>query len=115
MRAPAGSVLQHRRVVDAPHHLAARPVVLGDAERLPQVALVEAQRRVATAAHAERVPGARGVIVGRRRVERDAGAKRDLVADDESSQQLRPVERAPTGVREREQRRGARLRRHGPS
>jgi hypothetical protein len=53
-RAPAGSVLDHGRVVDAAHHLAPRAVVLGDAERLARSRTVETHQPGVQASRADR-------------------------------------------------------------
>jgi hypothetical protein len=78
-------------MIDAAHHLAARAVILGGAERVARALRIEAQDARADRRAAERVPGAGGVIVARGRVQRHAGAGRDLVAHHEGRDERAPV------------------------
>jgi hypothetical protein len=96
-------------MLDAAHHLAARAVILGDAERVPRRLAIELQQARGDASATERVPGAGGMIVGDAAVKGDAGADRDLIADDQSGQKLaavQPIGRdEPFGVGDGQQRR----------
>ena len=73
-RAPAGAILDHGGKVDAAHHLTARPVIFGDAQRLAGLCRIEAEAPRPDRRDAERVPRAGGVIVGGGAVGGDAGA-----------------------------------------
>jgi hypothetical protein len=78
-------------VVNAAHHLAAGPVVFGDAEGLAGAGGVEAEGAGAEGGAGDGNPGTGGVVVRGRAVEGDAGAGADLVAEDEGGQELRAV------------------------
>ena len=90
-RAPARTVLHHGRMVDAAQHLAARAVIFGGAERVARLLRREAEPSRRDRRAAERVPGAGGVIIRRRRMERDAGAERDLVAHHQRGEEAAPL------------------------
>ena len=84
--------MQHGGAVDHPHHLAARPVIFGDAEGLAQLVGAELQQPRADGGHREGVPGAGGVIVRDRAVQGDAGPRTDLIAQHQRRDRLRRVD-----------------------
>ena len=93
--APARTVLDHGRIVDAAHHLAARAVVLGNAQRLAGRCRVEPHDARADGRDPERHPGARRVIFGGRCVQRDAGADCHLVAENQMAERLGAAQPRP--------------------
>ncbi len=96
--------MQHRRRGDLAHHLAARAVILGNAERFAQLRFVKPAQACGDCRHAERIPGARGVIVAHRCMQGDAGPAGDFVADDQGRQRFRSGQVGP-GLRQRGKRR----------
>ena len=58
--------MQHRRVGDLAHHLAARTMIFGNAESLAQLIVVQVPEPRRHGGDAEPVPGAGGVVVARR-------------------------------------------------
>ena len=92
LRAPARPILEHRRVVADAQDLAAGPQILRDSERVAHALVVEPEPAPAERRARQRIPRARAVIVGDGRMQSDAGARRDLVADDDACQELAAVD-----------------------
>ena len=100
-RAHRRAVLQHRRMLDDAHQRRARAVVLGDAERVRDLLVGKPQRARADRRRGERIPRARRMHRRRARVERDARARADLVAEQHEAQELVPIVERKL-IRERE-------------
>ena len=103
-RAPADAVTYHRGMVDAAHHLAARPVVFANARRMADVFGVAVQHARDSGSDAHRRPGARGVIIGAGCVLDQTRAVADLIGGGEVGREFGPGE-ARSGLGDREQRR----------
>ena len=67
-RPHARTVMQHRGIVDLAHHLAARSVIFGDAQRLAQNRRAAATQPRAQRRNAQGVPGPGRVIIARGRM-----------------------------------------------
>ena len=98
------AVMQHRRGGDLAHHLAARAVIFGNAERLAQLPVAEPSQACRHGGHAERIPCARRMIVRHGRMQCDAGPAGDFVADGQGRQCLRSA-KVGTRLGKRRQRR----------
>ena len=68
-------------MIDAAHHLAARTVILGDSQGMAAAGAVQFKMPGTQARAGDRRPGAGGVVIGDRRVQREAGANGQLVPD----------------------------------
>src|SRR4029079_14864425 len=64
MRAPARSILHHRRIRAHAQDLTARSPILGDPQRLPQLRFGEWKEAAAERCARQRVPGAGAVAIG---------------------------------------------------
>jgi len=89
LRAPPRAVLDHRRVVDAPHHRRPRCVVLRGAQGVHGGRRVQTSETRERCRRAESVPRARAVVVPGGGVQDGAGAVRDLVAHHQRHHQVR--------------------------
>ncbi len=88
-------------MLDDAHQRRARAVVLGDAERVRDLLVGEPQHARADRRRGERIPRARRMHRRRARVERDARARADLVAEQHEAQELVPIVERKL-IRERE-------------
>ncbi len=103
-RAPPCAILDHRRMIDHAHDLAARPVIFRDADRFARLRLAEFQPACAQPGAAGRPPRAGTVVIAARRVLRDPRPRRDLVTQHERGEELARTYRA-FRVHQRQQRR----------
>src|SRR5204863_4148237 len=81
VRAPARTVLHHRRGVADAQYLATRPEIFGDTQRVPGCRLVKREMPRCDCRTTNRIPRTGAVIVRHRRVQRDSRTRGDLVAE----------------------------------
>ncbi len=90
VRAPPGAVLDHRRRIADAQDLAARSEIFRNSQRMTHAFIVEFEPATAQCCASKRVPCAGAMVIGHCRMQRDAGARRDFIADTMQVRNSRP-------------------------